>query len=97
MKKQIGSLILISTLVSGCGGPVAMVSSSTGFMASNDFYVKAYNGIDMLTIMKTEKDIKIDNTLTLRSVELNSSKVGMPFYFRDLRDDALIFFRAYML
>ena len=58
MRKQIGSLILISTLVSGCGGPVAMVSSSTGFMASNDFYVKAYNGIDFMTTLATDKDIK---------------------------------------
>ena len=58
MRKQIGSLILISTLVSGCGGPVAMVSSSAGFMASNDFYVKAYNGIDFMTTLATDKDIK---------------------------------------
>ena len=58
MRKKIGSLILISTLVSGCGGPVAMVSSSTGFMASNDFYVKAYNGIDFMTTLATDKDIK---------------------------------------
>ena len=58
MRKKIGSLILISTLVSGCGGPVAMVSSSAGFMASNDFYVKAYNGIDFMTTLATDKDIK---------------------------------------
>ncbi len=58
MRKQIGSLILISTLVSGCGGPVAMVSSSAGFMASNDIYVKAYNGVDFMTTIVTDKDIK---------------------------------------
>ena len=58
MRKQIGSLILISTLVSGCGGPVAMVSSSAGFMASNDIYVKAYNGVDFMTTLTTDKDIK---------------------------------------
>jgi|TARA_R100000458_G_scaffold57687_1_gene64267 hypothetical protein len=58
MRKQIGSLILISTLVSGCGGPVAMVSSSAGFMASNDIYVKAYNGVDFMTTLATDKDIK---------------------------------------
>ena len=58
MRKQIGSLILISTLVSGCGGPVAMVSSSAGFMASNDIYVKAYNGVDFMTTVATDKDIK---------------------------------------
>ena len=57
MRKQIGSLILISTLVSGCGGPVAMVSSSAGFMVSNDIYVKAYNGVDLMTTLTTNKDI----------------------------------------
>ena len=58
MRKQIGSLILISTLVSGCGGPVAMVSSSAGFMASNNVHIKAYNGVDFMTTFTTQKDIK---------------------------------------
>ena len=58
MRKQIGSLILISTLLTGCGGPIAMVSSSAGFMASNDVYVKAYNGVDFMTTFTTQKDIK---------------------------------------
>ena len=58
MKKQIGSLIIISTLATGCGGPVAMLSSSTGFIASNDVYVKAYNGLDLMTTVVTDKDIK---------------------------------------
>ena len=58
MKKQIGSLILASTLLTGCGGPIAMVSSSAGFMASNDVYVKAYNGVDFMTTFTTQKDIK---------------------------------------
>ena len=60
MKKQIGSLILASTLLTGCGGPIAMVSSSAGFMASNDVYVKAYNGVDFMTTFTTQKDIKSD-------------------------------------
>ncbi len=58
MRKQIGSLILISTLVSGCGGPVAMVSSFAGFMASNNVHIKAYNGVDLITTLTTDKDIK---------------------------------------
>ena len=58
MRKQIGSLILASTLLIGCGGPIAMVSSSAGFMASNDVYVKAYNGVDFMTTFTTQKDIK---------------------------------------
>jgi len=58
MRKQIGSLILISTLLTGCGGPVAMLSSSAGFVASSDAYVKAYNGVDFMTTFTTKKDIK---------------------------------------
>ena len=58
MKKQIGSLILISTLISGCGSQLAMVSSTVGFAASHNSYVKAYNGLDLITTFTTEKDIK---------------------------------------
>ena len=58
MRKKIGSLILISTLLTGCGGPVAMLSSSAGFVASSDAYVKAYNGVDFMTTFTTQKDIK---------------------------------------
>jgi len=58
MKKQIGSLILISTLLSGCGGPIAMLSSTTSLAVSHNSYVKAYNGLDLITTFTTEKDIK---------------------------------------
>ena len=58
MKKQIGTLILLSTLTFGCGGPAAIVSSSTGFVISNDVYAKAYNGMDFVTTLVTDKDIK---------------------------------------
>ena len=58
MKKQIGSLILISTLISGCGGPLSMISSTTGLAVSHNSYVKAYNGFDLITTFTTDKDIK---------------------------------------
>ena len=58
MKKQIGFLILISTLISGCGGPLTMISSTMGLAASHNTYVKAYNGLDLITTFTTEKDIK---------------------------------------
>ena len=35
-----------------------MLSSTAGIAASNNVYAKAYSGIDFLTIIKTEKDIK---------------------------------------
>jgi len=44
MKKQIGTLILLSTLTFGCGGPAAIVSSSTGFVISKIYNKKYYSG-----------------------------------------------------
>ena len=35
-----------------------MLSSTAGIAASNNIYAKAYSGIDFLTIIKTEKNIK---------------------------------------
>ena len=35
-----------------------MLSSTAGIAASNTVYAKAYSGVDFLTIIKTEKDIK---------------------------------------
>ena len=36
----------------------AMLTSGAGIAASNSVYARAYSGIDFLTIIKTEKDIK---------------------------------------
>ena len=36
----------------------AMLTSGAGIAASNSVYARAYGGIDFLTIIKTEKDIK---------------------------------------
>ena len=35
-----------------------MLSSGAGIAVSHNAYAKAYSGIDFLTIIKTEKDIK---------------------------------------
>ena len=35
-----------------------MLSSSATIAVSHNTYAKAYRGVDMLTIMQTEKDIK---------------------------------------
>ena len=56
MKKLLlSSLILIS--LTSCSE--FMLLASTGSVAlSNNMYAKAYSGIDFLTIIKTDKDIK---------------------------------------
>ena len=51
--------ILFTTLiiVSGCT-EFALLMSGSSIAISQNAYVKAYNGMDVLTIMATEKDIK---------------------------------------
>ena len=51
--------ILFTTLiiVSGCT-EFAMLMSGSSIAISQNAYVKAYNGLDVLTIMSTEKGIK---------------------------------------
>ena len=44
-------------ILTGCT-ELAMLTSGTGAAVSHNVYIKAYNGIDMLTIIKTEKNIK---------------------------------------
>ena len=58
-------LTVLVTLTSSCT-EFAMLSSGTGIAISHNAYAKAYGGVDMLTIMQTEKDIKthIYETLT---------------------------------
>ena len=59
-------MILFTTLifVSSCT-EFALIMSGSSIAISQNAYVKAYNGIDVLTIMGTEKSIKghaYDNT-----------------------------------
>ena len=49
------SLLIITT--TGCS-EFALLASGSSIAISQNAYVKAYNGIDVLTIMSTEKDIK---------------------------------------
>jgi len=50
-------LTVIVTLTSSCT-EFAMLSSGATIAVSQNAYAKAYSGVDMLTIMSTEKDIK---------------------------------------
>ena len=57
MKKNLILSILILMVCTGCT-ELAMLSSGATIAVSHNAYAKAYSGIDMLTIMQTEKDIK---------------------------------------
>ena len=50
-------ITVIAILTSSCT-EFAVLSSGAGIAASNNAYAKAYSGIDFLTVIKTEKDIK---------------------------------------
>jgi len=57
IKLKLTILFIILITVSGCT-EFAMLMSGSSIAMSQNAYVKAYNGIDMLTIMETKKDIK---------------------------------------
>ena len=50
-------LLLILTVSTGCTN-FAMLMSGAGIAVSHNAYAKVYSGVDVLTIIKTEKDIK---------------------------------------
>jgi len=50
-------LLLILAACTGCTN-FTMLMSGGGVVLSHNAYLKAYNGIDFLTIINTEKDIK---------------------------------------
>jgi len=51
------TLLLMLTVLTGCT-EFALIGSGTSLAISQNVYAKAYSGIDVLTIIKTEKDIK---------------------------------------
>ena len=57
IKLKLILLFTIIILTSGCT-EFALLMSGSSLAISQNAYVKAYNGMDVLTIMTTEKDIK---------------------------------------
>ena len=57
MMRKIFMLCVIWLTCSGCS-EFALLASGSSIAVSQNAYVKAYNGIDVLTIVKTDKDIK---------------------------------------
>jgi hypothetical protein len=57
IKAKLTILFIILILASGCS-EFALLASGSSVAISQNSYVKAYNGFDVLTIMQTDKDIK---------------------------------------
>ena len=55
--KKILLISLLGIITTGCS-EFALLASGSSIAISQNTYVKAYNGLDVLTIMATEKDIK---------------------------------------
>ena len=51
------AVILLTLLITGCS-EFALLMSGSSIAISQNAYVKVYNGVDVLTIMGTEKSIK---------------------------------------
>ena len=51
------TLIIVALMLTSCS-EILILSSGATVAVSHNAYVKAYNGVDMLTIMQTEKGIK---------------------------------------
>ena len=57
IKLKLTILFIIFIIVSGCS-EFALLMSGSSIAISQNAYVKAYNGVDVLTIMYSEKSIK---------------------------------------
>ena len=57
MIRKILMLCVILLTCNGCS-EFALLASGSSIAISQNAYVKAYNGVDVLTIMQTDKDIK---------------------------------------
>ena len=51
-------LLLMLTVFTGCSN-LALISSIGGVTATHNAYVKAYNSVDLLTIMHTNTSMKM--------------------------------------
>jgi hypothetical protein len=57
IKLKLTILFITLIIVSGCT-EFAMLMSGSSIAISQNAYVKVYNGVDVLTLMSTEKSIK---------------------------------------
>ena len=57
MIRKIFTLCVILITCSSCS-EFALLASGASIAGTQNAYVKAYNGVDVLTIMQTDKDLK---------------------------------------
>ena len=74
-------LITVVVLLTSSCTEFAILSSGAGVAVSQNAYAKAYSGIDILTIISTEKDIKthVYDHLTERNPPAGSGSYSSPY------------------
>ena len=65
MNLKIVIFLSLMPILAGCTN-FAMLTSGAGLAVSHNAYAKAYSGIDILTIINTEQDIKTHLYETIR-------------------------------
>ena len=68
MIRSLMSILILTLCLSHCT-EFAMLSSGTTIAVSHNAYAKAYSGMDFLTIIGTEKDIKTHIYETIRHAD----------------------------
>jgi len=66
-------LLLLLAACTSCT-ELAILSSGAGIAVSQNAYAKVYSGIDFLTIMRTEKDMKTLVYEALKKEKVNEDK-----------------------
>ena len=66
-------LLLLLAACTSCT-ELAILSSGAGIAVSQNAYAKVYSGIDFLTIMRTEKDIKTLIYHSLKEEKVNGDE-----------------------
>jgi hypothetical protein len=68
--------IILLLLLAACTSctELAILSSGAGIAVSHNAYARAYSGIDFLTIMRTEKDIKTHIYHSLKEEKVNGDE-----------------------
>ena len=66
-------LLLLLAACTSCT-ELAILSSGAGIAVSHNTYAKVYSGVDFLTIMQTEKDIKTHIYHSLKEEKVNGDE-----------------------
>ena len=77
MTRKIFTLCVILITCTSCS-EFALLASGSSIALSQNAYAKAYSGMDMMTIMSTDKDIKTHIYDKVRRLDKKKKEVNQP-------------------